>query len=174
MKRPAASENTLHRINQWRQICPDLTIRSTFIVGFPGETEQDFEDLLDFLDEAQLDRVGCFQYSPVDGARANSLPNPVEESVKQERWERFMEKQQQISRHRLALKIGRRLEAIIDEKNEEGYLARSSADAPEIDGVVYVETDKVLRAGDRVAVEITDSDAYDLHGRTLEAGKKKG
>ena len=174
MKRPAASENTLHRINQWRQICPDLTIRSTFIVGFPGETEQDFEDLLDFLDEAQPDRVGCFQYSPVDGARANSLPNPVEESVKQERWERFMEKQQQISRHRLALKIGRRLEAIIDEKNEEGYLARSSADAPEIDGVVYVETDQVLRAGDRVAVEITDSDAYDLHGRTLEAGKKKG
>jgi ribosomal protein S12 methylthiotransferase len=174
MKRPAASENTLHRINQWRQICPDLTIRSTFIVGFPGETEQDFEDLLDFLDEAQLDRVGCFQYSPVDGARANSLPNPVEESVKQERWERFMEKQQQISRHRLAQKIGRRLEVIIDEKNEEGYLARSSADAPEIDGVVYVETDKVLRAGDRVAVEITDSDAYDLHGRTLEAGKKKG
>ena len=174
MKRPAASENTLHRINQWRQICPDLTIRSTFIVGFPGETEQDFEDLLDFLDEAQLDRVGCFQYSPVDGARANSLPNPVEESVKQERWERFMEKQQQISRHRLALKIGRRLEAIIDEKNEEGYLARSSADAPEIDGVVYVETDQVLRAGDRVAVEITGSDAYDLHGRTLEAGKKKG
>ena len=174
MKRPAASENTLHRINQWRQICPDLTIRSTFIVGFPGETEQDFEDLLDFLDEAQLDRVGCFQYSPVDGARANSLPNPVEESVKQERWERFMEKQQQISRHRLAQKIGRRLEVIIDEKNEEGYLARSSADAPEIDGVVYVETDQVLRAGDRVAVEITDSDAYDLHGRTLEAGKKKG
>ena len=173
MKRPAASENTLHRINQWRQICPDLTIRSTFIVGFPGETERDFEDLLDFLDEAQLDRVGCFQYSPVDGARANSLPNPVEESVKQERWERFMEKQQQISRHRLAQKIGRRLEVIIDEKNEEGYLARSSADAPEIDGVVYVETDKVLRAGDRVAVEITDSDAYDLHGRTLEAGKKK-
>ena len=174
MKRPAASENTLHRINQWRQICPDLTIRSTFIVGFPGETKQDFEDLLDFLDEAQLDRVGCFKYSPVDGARANSLPNPVEESVKQERWERFMEKQQQISRHRLAQKIGRRLEVIIDEKNEEGYLARSSADAPEIDGVVYVETDKVLRAGDRVAVEITDSDAYDLHGRTLEAGKKKG
>lgn len=174
MKRPAASENTLHRINQWRQICPDLTIRSTFIVGFPGETEQDFEDLLDFLDEAQLDRVGCFQYSPVDGARANSLPNPVEESVKQERWERFMEKQQQISRHRLALKIGRRLEVIIDEKNEEGYLARSSADAPEIDGVVYVETDQALRAGDRVAVEITDSDAYDLHARTLEAGKKKG
>ena len=174
MKRPAASENTLHRINQWRQICPDLTIRSTFIVGFPGETERDFEDLLDFLDEAQLDRVGCFQYSPVDGARANSLPNPVEESVKQARWERFMEKQQQISRHRLAQKIGRRLEVIIDEKNEEGYLARSSADAPEIDGVVYVETDKVLRAGDRVAVEITDSDAYDLHGRTLEAGKKKG
>lgn len=174
MKRPAASENTLHRINQWRQICPDLTIRSTFIVGFPGETEQDFEDMLDFLDEAQLDRVGCFQYSPVDGARANSLPNPVEESVKQERWERFMEKQQQISRHRLALKIGRRLEVIIDEKNEEGYLARSSADAPEIDGVVYVETDQALRAGDRVAVEITDSDAYDLHARTLEAGKKKG
>ncbi|MGB0441342.1 MAG: 30S ribosomal protein S12 methylthiotransferase RimO [Pseudohongiellaceae bacterium] len=174
MKRPAASENTLHRINQWRQICPDLTIRSTFIVGFPGETEQDFEDLLDFLDEAQLDRVGCFQYSPVDGARANSLPNPVEESVKQERWERFMEKQQQISRHRLALKIGRRLEVIIDEKKAEGYVARSSADAPEIDGVVYVETDQVLRAGDRVAVEITDSDAYDLHGRTLEAGKKKG
>ena len=167
MKRPAASENTLQRINQWRQICPDLIIRSTFIVGFPGETEQDFEDLLDFLDEAQLDRVGCFQYSPVDGAQANSLPNPVEEPVKQERWERFMEKQQQISRHRLAQKIGRRLEVIIDEKNEEGYLARSSADAPEIDGVVYVETEQVLTAGDRVAVEITDSDAYDLHGRTL-------
>ena len=167
LKRPAASENTLQRINQWRQICPDLTIRSTFIVGFPGETEQDFEDLLDFLDEAQLDRVGCFQYSSVDGAQANSLPKPVEEQVKQERWERFMEKQQQISRHRLAQKIGRRLEVIIDEKNEEEYLARSSADSPEIDGVVYVETDQVLTAGDRVAVEITDSDAYDLQGRTL-------
>ena len=123
---------------------------------------------------AQLDRVGCFQYSPVDGAQANSLSNPVEEPVKQERWERFMVKQQQISRHRLAQKIGRRLEVIIDEKNEEAYLARSSADAPEIDGVVYVETDQGLTAGDRVAVEITDSDAYDLHGRTLKAGKKKG
>ncbi len=117
MKLAAASEDTLQRINQWRQICPDLSIRSTFIVGFPGETEQDFEDLLDFLDEAQLDRVGCFQYSSVDGAQANSLPNPVEEPVKQERWERTMEKQQQVSRHRLALKIGRRLEVIIDEKN---------------------------------------------------------
>lgn len=174
MKRPAASESTLQRINQWRQICPDLTIRSTFIVGFPGETEQDFEDLLDFLDEAQLDRVGCFQYSPVDGARANSLPNPVEESVKQERWERVMIKQQQISRNRLGRKIGRRIEVIIDEKTEEGYLARSSADAPEIDGVVYVDTDQDLTAGDQIKVDITGSDAYDLHGRALETDKKKG
>lgn len=144
MKRPAAIENTLKRIQQWRQICPELTLRSTFIVGFPRETDAEFEELLDFLDEAQLDRVGCFQYSPVTGAGANALPDPVPEEIKQERWERFMARQQMISTERLELKVGKQFEVILDSKTEEGYLARSMADAPDIDGLVYIRNESGL------------------------------
>ena len=139
MKRPAASANTLQRIRAWREICPELTLRSTFIVGFPGETEDDFEQLLDFLDEARLDRVGCFAYSPVEGARANQLPNPVDEDTKQERLQRFMEKQAAISMQRLKRKIGTEQLVLVDAVGESGVIARSTADAPEIDGLVYIE-----------------------------------
>ncbi|MGE4368881.1 MAG: 30S ribosomal protein S12 methylthiotransferase RimO [Burkholderiaceae bacterium] len=164
MKRPAFEDKTLARIKQWRQTCPDLTLRSTFIVGFPGETEDDFRYLLDWMSEAQLDRVGCFQYSPVDGARANELPDPVPDEVKQERWERFMEHQQAISVARLAQKVGKEIDVLIDEVNDDGAIGRSSADAPEIDGNVFVTASRVLRPGDKVRVKITDSDEYDLYG----------
>ena len=164
MKRPAAAEDTLARIKSWRQTCPELAIRSTFIVGHPGETEQDFQQLLDFLDEAQLDRVGCFQYSPVQGAKANDLPNHVPDEIKQERWERFMEKQQAISTARLAAKIGTRQAVLIDEVDEEGAIGRSMADAPEIDGLVYLNDETSLAPGDVVEVEITHADEYDLWG----------
>ncbi len=167
MKRPAASENTLDRIKAWRAICPDLTIRSTFIVGHPGETEADFEHLLNFLDEAQLDRVGCFQYSPVEGAAANNIPGIVPDDVKQERWERFMEKQQAISTARLAKKIGTIQVVIIDEVDEEGAIGRSTADAPDIDGVVYLNDEFDVAPGDIVEVEITHSDEYDLWGELV-------
>lgn len=167
MKRPAASENTLERIKAWRAICPDLTIRSTFIVGHPGETEADFEHLLNFLDEAQLDRVGCFQYSPVEGAAANNIPGIVPDDVKQERWERFMEKQQAISTSRLAKKIGTIQVVIIDEVDEEGAIGRSTADAPDIDGVVYLNDEFDVAPGDIVEVEITHSDEYDLWGEIV-------
>ena len=140
MKRPANAENTLQRIAYWRTICPDITLRSTFIVGFPGETEQDFEELLQFLDAAQLDRVGAFAYSPVEGAKANELPNPVPEDVKEERLERFMVTQQAISEAKLKYKIGKTQTVLVDEITEDGVaLARSAADAPEIDGLVIVE-----------------------------------
>ena len=139
MKRPAAAEKSLERIKAWRNICPDITLRSTFIVGFPGETEQDFDMLLDFLQEAQLDRVGCFQYSPVKGARANDLPDHVPEELKQERWERFMALQQEISTAKLQSKIGKTVEILIDEVDEKGAIGRSSADAPEIDGKVFLD-----------------------------------
>lgn len=139
MKRPAATEKTLDRIQQWRQVCPDLTLRSTFIVGFPGETDADFEELLEFLQLAQLDRVGCFQYSPVDGAAANELANQIPEQLKQERWDRFMATQQEISSARLQLKIGQEMDVLVDEIDEKGLIARSTADAPEIDGAVYIE-----------------------------------
>ncbi len=167
MKRPAHSEKVLGRIKKWREICPDLTIRSTFIVGFPGETEEDFQELLDFLEEAQLDRVGCFQYSPVDGAPANDLPDHVPDDIKQERWERFMETQQRISAARLQLKIGRTLDVIIDDVDEEGAIGRTYADAPEIDGAVYLNEEFDVAIGDIVKVNIEFADEYDLWGTVV-------
>lgn len=163
MKRPAFEDKTLARIRKWREICPDLTIRSTFIVGFPGETEEDFQYLLDWLTEAQLDRVGCFQYSPVEGAPAEQLGlEAVPDEIKQERWERFMAHQQAISTARLQQKVGRVIQVLIDEVDEEGPIARSMADAPEIDGNVYIDTDEPLNAGDIVSVRVTAADEYDL------------
>ncbi len=167
MKRPAHAEKVLHRIKAWRELCPDLTIRSTFIVGFPGETEEDFQMLLDFLEEAQLDRVGCFKYSPVDGAGANELPDHVPEDVQQQRWERFMETQQRISAARLQRKIGRTLTVLIDEVDDEGAIGRSYADAPEIDGVVYLNDEFDVSVGDRVEVKIEHADEYDLWGTVI-------
>ena len=169
MKRPANAENNLARIQQWRKICPDITLRSTFIVGFPGETETEFEELLDFLREARLDRVGCFAYSPVEGATANLLADPVSEEIKEDRRARFMQLQEEISRLRLAEKIGQRMTVMIDEVTEEGVIARSSADAPEIDGLVYVENVVNGQAGDFIKVEITDSDTHDLFATMIEA-----
>jgi len=163
MKRPAAAEDTLARIQSWRRDVPSLTLRSTFIVGFPGETEQDFELLLDFLHEAQLDRVGCFKYSAVDGASANALPDAVPEELKQERWERFMAVQQAISSQRLRDKIGLEMEVLVDEIFEDHAIARSMADAPEIDGVVYLQHPEDLEVGDLVTVTIEDADDYDLY-----------
>jgi ribosomal protein S12 methylthiotransferase len=162
MKRPAAAEKSLERIQAWRSICPDITLRSTFIVGFPGETDADFEVLLDFLREAQLDRVGCFQYSPVKGARANDLPNPVPDPLKQERWERFMALQQEISSAKLQQKVGRSIEILIDEVDAEGAIGRSAADAPEIDGKVFVDGASDLNPGDIVRATVTGADEYDL------------
>lgn len=162
MKRPAHSEKVLDRIKSWRQQVPHLTLRSTFIVGFPGETEADFQQLLDFLDEAQLDRVGCFQYSPVDGAAANELPDPVPEAIKQERFERFMAKQQQISAARLALKVGQVLPVLIDEVVAEGAVGRGPGDAPDIDGQIYLDGATHLQVGSLVQARIIDSDEYDL------------
>ena len=167
MKRPAAAENTLARIKAWREICPDLTLRSTFIVGFPGETEEDFQQLLDFAGEAELDRVGCFRYSDVDGARANALPDAVPEEVKREREQRFMEFQAEISRGKLQGKVGTRQEVLIDSVDEQGAIGRSWADAPEIDGLVYVTDGQDLRPGDWVNVEIDEADEYDLSGRLV-------
>lgn len=162
MQRPAAAEKSLERIRAWRETCPDITLRSTFIVGFPGETESEFEVLLDFIREAQLDRVGCFQYSPVKGARANALPDPVAAEVKQERWERFMALQQEISAAKLQSKIGKTIEVLIDEVDAEGAIGRSTADAPEIDGKVYLEGLTDLNPGDFVEAEVTGADEYDL------------
>ncbi len=161
MKRPAATENNLERIQKWRDCCPDITLRSTFIVGFPGETEQEFEQLLQFLDDAQLDRVGCFAYSPVKGATANALPGVVAEAVKQERLERFMAHQANISHARLRQKIGRIETVLVDEVVEEGAVARSKADAPEIDGQVFIDGASHLKVGDWVTVEIEEADEYD-------------
>ncbi|MEM6773223.1 MAG: 30S ribosomal protein S12 methylthiotransferase RimO [Pseudomonadota bacterium] len=162
MRRPAASEKVLGRIHDWRRQCPDLTLRSTFIVGFPGETEEEFQELLDFLDEARLDRVGCFTYSPVTGAAANELPNPVPEEVKKERYERFMLKQQAISTERLREKVGREIEVIVDDVDEHGATGRSTADAPEIDGVVHMPGARDLVPGDWVRGVVSRSDEYDL------------
>jgi ribosomal protein S12 methylthiotransferase len=164
MKRPAATEKTLDRILNWREQCPDITLRSTFIVGFPGETNADFEELLEFLEIAQLDRVGCFQYSAVDGAAANELANPVAEELKQERWERFMAAQQEISTKKLQAKIGQVIEVLVDEANAEQIVARSAADAPEIDGNVFIQPDRDVEAGDFIQVKIDDADEYDLFG----------
>lgn len=167
MKRPASSENTLSRINQWREICPDITLRSTFIVGFPGETEEEFEELLEFLQEAQLDRVGCFQYSPVEGAKANELANPIPAEVKEERYHRFMQIQAQISRDKLAKKIGSKQFVLIDEINDEQIIARSKSDAPEIDGLVFLPPNPTSKVGELVEVIIRDSDDYDLHAEFM-------
>ena len=166
MKRPASSDNTLQRIADWRKQCPQLTLRSTFIVGFPGETEDDFRQLLDFLDEAQLDRVGAFAYSPVEGAKANQLDGAVPEGLKQERLQRFMEKQAEISRARLQARIGQSETVIIDEAGAQ-VIGRSQAEAPEIDGCIHLDApaDAGLQAGDRVRVRITDADAHDLWAR---------
>jgi ribosomal protein S12 methylthiotransferase len=162
MKRPAHAENTLQRIRAWRDICPDIAIRSTFIVGFPGETEEDFEILLDWLREARLDRVGCFKYSPVEGAAANSLRHHVPEEVKQDRHDRFMQLAAAISAAKLAAKVGRRMRVLVDAVGDEGAIARSTADAPEIDGVVRILDADELEPGDWADVEITGADAYDL------------
>ena len=164
MKRPGTIEKTLERIHHWREICPEITLRSTFIVGYPGETEQDFELLLDFLEKAQLDRVGCFPYSPVEGAAANELANQVPDEIKQQRFDRFMQLQQKISMQKLQAKIGKTLAVIIDEVDEEGAIGRSMADAPEIDGVVYLNEEKDVKVGDIVQVIIEHSDEYDLWG----------
>lgn len=168
MKRPANAENNLVRIQQWREVCPDITIRSTFIVGFPGETEAEFEELLNFLQEAQLDRVGCFAYSPVAGAAANQLPDPVPEAVKEERRARFMQLQEDISRQRLATKVGQRMTVLIDAVTDQGVIARSSADAPEIDGLVYVEHVVDAQPGDLIDVEIKAADAHDLFATVVK------
>ncbi|MFN4237958.1 MULTISPECIES: 30S ribosomal protein S12 methylthiotransferase RimO [Vogesella] len=168
MKRPANSENVLGRIKKWREICPDLVIRSTFIVGFPGETEEDFEELLAFIQEAQLDRVGCFTYSPVEGAAANELADPVPEDVKEARKERFMAVQAEISAARLAARVGRTLTVLVDEIDEEGTaICRSYADAPEIDGLVFIEDADDLNVGDFVQVEIVDASEHDLWGERV-------
>lgn len=164
MKRPAHQEKTLERIKRWREICPQLVIRSTFIVGFPGETEDDFQILLDWLQEAQLDRVGCFKYSPVDGASANELDNPVPEEIKEERWQRFMTLQQDISSQKLKQRVGYEMQVLIDRVENGVAVGRTYADAPEIDGLVHVQNGESLSAGDLVYVEITDSDDYDLYG----------
>ena len=170
MKRPAFEDRTLERIKRWREICPELTIRSTFIVGFPGETEEDFQYLLDWLTEAQLDRVGCFQYSPVDGAPANDMDlEPVPDEVKQERWERFMAHQQQISAARLQAKVGREIEVLVDEVTDEGPIGRSHADAPEIDGMVFLESDQALSPGQVVRARVTHADEYDLWAEVVRS-----
>ena len=166
MKRPGSIDRTLERIKQWREICPDLTLRSTFIVGFPGETEEDFQLLLDFLKEAQLDRVGCFKFSPVEGAPATEMADQVLEDVKEERFHRFMQLQQEISANRLKQKIGKTLDVLVDEIDEEGIIGRSKADAPEVDGLVYVDNLSGInvKVGDVIKVTITNSDEYDLWG----------
>jgi ribosomal protein S12 methylthiotransferase len=164
MRRPAAHEKTLDRIRAWRAICPDITLRSTFIVGFPGETEEEFAFLLEWLDEATLDRVGCFRYEPVKGAVANDLAEPVPDEVKEERWHRFMQRQQAISARRLKRHVGTRQHVIIDEIGSGWAKGRSKGDAPQIDGTVHVTSRRPLRIGELATVKIERADAYDLHG----------
>jgi len=181
MRRPAHAEDTLARIRAWRRDCPDLTLRSTFIVGFPGETEAEFAELLAWLEEAQLDRVGCFKYSPVEGAAANALPDHIAPQVQEERYARFMERAAAISARRLAARVGQRVRVLVDEVSENVALARSAAEAPQIDGIVRIETAagrkragemkfRGLRAGEFAAVEIVAADAYDLTGRLTDSG----
>jgi ribosomal protein S12 methylthiotransferase len=169
MKRPASSEKNLERIRAWREACPDITVRSTFIVGFPGETEREFEELLAFLRDAELDRVGCFAYSPVEGAKANALPDPVPEAVKEERKARFMQTQAAISREKLRRKIGRQLEVLVDAIEGRVAVARSAADAPEIDGVVRVKEAKGAKPGDLLRVVVTGATDHDLNASLLPA-----
>ncbi len=167
MRRPASSENVLQRIKQWRSICPDITLRSTFIVGFPGETEEEFEELLDFIEVAQLDRVGAFKYSPVDGAAANELPDHVDPEVQEDRLARLMYLQEEISAEKLAKKVGKTMTVLVDDVDDEGSIARSAADAPEIDGLVYINGED-LEVGEFVTVKITDSDEHDLWGEVVK------
>jgi ribosomal protein S12 methylthiotransferase len=162
MRRPAHQEKTANRIAQWRKVCPDLAVRSTFIVGFPGETEEDFQFLLDWMRETKLNRVGCFKYEPVEGAKANELPGAVPDEVKEERWHRFMAAQQEVSRDMLASRVGRTIDVIIDEVDEEGALGRSQWDAPEIDGSVFLNGETALKAGDIVRARVEHADDYDL------------
>ena len=169
MKRPAAAENTLKRLTAWRKICPDITVRSTFIVGFPGETEDDFEELLGWLNEAKLDRVGCFKYSPVEGATANALPGVVPDEVMEDRYDRFMKVQAKISTAKLKAKIGKTIEVMVDETGGEAVIGRSWADAPEIDGKVYLSCDHALRAGQIVKAKVIQADAYDLNAEVLDS-----
>ena len=162
-------EKTLERIQRWRAVCPDLTVRSTFIVGFPGETEAEFQTLLDWLDEAQLDRVGCFQYEDVKGARSNALPDHVPAEVKQDRWDRFMAKAQAISEAKLEAKVGRILPVIVDEIDEDGATCRTQADAPEIDGNLFIDEGfEDLAIGDIVNVQVDEASDYDLWGTIVE------
>jgi len=170
MKRPAHGEKTLERIASWRKVVPDLAIRSTFIVGFPGETEADFQLLLDWLAEAKLTRVGCFKYENVDGAGSKALEGQVPQEVKEERWHRFMQAQQKISARLLEDKIGRELDVIIDTVDDERAVGRSYADAPEIDGTVILEDETEVKPGDIVRVSITDAGEYDLFGERVLAG----
>ncbi len=167
MRRPGNQERTLERIAEWREVCPDLAIRSTFIVGFPGETEQDFERLLDWLGEAKLNRVGCFKYENVEGAAANGLDGHVPEEIKQERYDRLMQLQQAVSAELLAARVGKTIEVMVDDIDEEGAVARSHWDAPEIDGVVYLDGGTQLKPGDLLKVTVTEADAYDLWARPL-------
>ena len=166
MKRPASSENVLNRIRKWRNVCPDITLRSTFIVGFPGETEEEFEELLDFIEEAQLDRVGAFKYSPVEGAAANALAEHVDPDVQEDRLARLMYLQEEISAEKLARKVGQTMTVLVDDVDEDGSVARSAADAPEIDGLVYIDGEE-LEVGEFVTVRITDSDEHDLWGEVV-------
>ncbi|MBY5933901.1 30S ribosomal protein S12 methylthiotransferase RimO [Tateyamaria omphalii] len=171
MARPAAAERTLDRIAEWRSICPEITLRSTFIVGYPGETEDEFQTLLDWMDEAQLDRVGCFQYENVDGARSNALPDHVAPEIKQERWERFMEKAAAISEAKLAAKVGQRIDVIVDEVDDEAATCRTKADAPEIDGNLFIDEGfEALTPGDIVTVEVDEASDYDLWGKLVQGG----
>ncbi len=168
MARPAAAAKTLDEIAAWRRVCPEITLRSTFIVGYPGETEAEFQTLLDWMDEARLDRVGCFRYENVAGARSNELPDHVAEEVKDERWHRFMEKAQAISAARLAAKVGTRLEAIVDAVDDEGATCRTKADAPEIDGNLFIDEGfEGVQPGDIVTVEVDEAGDYDLWARRL-------
>jgi ribosomal protein S12 methylthiotransferase len=168
MKRPASAENNLERIKAWRAVCPDITLRSTFITGFPGETEGEFEELLAFIEEARLDRVGCFAYSPVDGATANSLPGALPDEVREERRRRLMDVQEDISAELLAAKIGREIEVLVDAVDDEGTIARSSADAPEIDGLVFINDFFDAEAGDFLRVRVLDADEHDLYAEIAE------
>jgi ribosomal protein S12 methylthiotransferase len=169
MARPAAAERTLDEIRAWREACPEITLRSTFIVGYPGETEAEFQTLLDWMDEAQLDRVGCFKYENVDGARSNALPDHVPDTVKEERWHRFMEKAQAISEAKLQAKVGQRMQVLVDAVDDEGATCRTWADAPEIDGNLFIDEGfETLAPGDLVMVEVDEASDYDLWGRIVD------